>query len=169
MGSRSLPRRRWMVTWGGGLVVTGRTTPRERALETGDGLVPIPEDRGQQLRRLAFGQPRAGGDAQLAQQRRLFLRGRVLTPRRLHFDQPGHPQMPRIVFRQPLRIGQRQGVAQPQRLRLAAHLHHLPGVWPIRPQPQRPILGAERQDPGPLPRLHPAQRPACEQIHGCTA
>ena len=66
MGSRSVPRRRWMVTWGGVLVGTGRTTPREHALETGDGLVPIPEDRGQQLRRLAFGQPRPGRNAQLA-------------------------------------------------------------------------------------------------------
>ena len=54
-----------MVTWGCVLVVTGRTTPREHTLETGDGLVPIPEDRGQQLRRLAFGQPRAGCNAQL--------------------------------------------------------------------------------------------------------
>ena len=86
MDSRSVPRRHWMVTWGCVLVVTGRITPREHTLETGDGLVPIPEDRGQQLCRLAFGQPRAGRNAQLTQQRYLFLRGRVLTPRRLHFD-----------------------------------------------------------------------------------
>lgn len=61
MGSRSWHRRRWMVTWGCELVGTGLTTPRAHALETGDGLVPIPEDRGQQLRRLAFRQPCAGG------------------------------------------------------------------------------------------------------------
>src|SRR5215471_4177169 len=45
---------------------------------TSDWLVPIPEHGGQQLRCLAFGQPRAGREAQLAQQGRLFLRGRVL-------------------------------------------------------------------------------------------
>src|SRR4029453_14351316 len=118
MGRGSLPRRRGMVTWGCVLVVTGLTTPREHTLETGDWLVPIPEYRGQQLRRLAFGQPRPWGQPELAQQRRLFLRGRVLTPRRPPFDQPCPPQMPRIVFRQPLGIGQRQGVAQPQRLRV---------------------------------------------------
>jgi len=66
MGSRSLHRLRGMVTWRCLVVVTCITTPREHALETGDWLVPIPEDRGQQLRRLAFGQPRAGCDAQLA-------------------------------------------------------------------------------------------------------
>jgi hypothetical protein len=60
MGSRSWHRLRWMVTWGCVLVVTCLTTPRGHALETGDGLVPIPEDRGQQLRRLAFGQPCSG-------------------------------------------------------------------------------------------------------------
>src|SRR5215468_2549733 len=37
MGSRSVPRRRWMVTWGCGLVVTGHTTPREHTLEAGRG------------------------------------------------------------------------------------------------------------------------------------
>jgi len=56
MGSRSWHRLRWMVTWGRVLVVTCLTTPRERAPETGDGLVPIPEHCGQQLRRLTFGQ-----------------------------------------------------------------------------------------------------------------
>ena len=60
MGSRSLPRRRWMGTWGRVLVGTGLTTPREHTLEIGNWLVPIPEDRGQQLRRLAFGQPCSG-------------------------------------------------------------------------------------------------------------
>jgi hypothetical protein len=39
-----------------------------------DGLPPVPEHRGQQLRRLAFGQPRPDREAQLAQQRGLFLR-----------------------------------------------------------------------------------------------
>jgi len=91
MGSGSVPRRRWMVTWGGGLVVTGRTTPRERALETGDGLVPISEDRGQQLRRLAFGQPDPCGQPEFAQERRLFLRGRLLAPGRFRLHQPRHP------------------------------------------------------------------------------
>src|SRR6516164_5124187 len=61
-------------------VVTCMTSPLRHAPETGDWLVPIPQDRGQQLRRLAFGQPHAGGDAQLAQQRRLLLGGRVLAP-----------------------------------------------------------------------------------------
>ena len=46
MGSRSLHRLRWMVPWGRVLAVTCLTTPRQNALETGDWLVPIPEDRG---------------------------------------------------------------------------------------------------------------------------
>ena len=103
------------------------------ARSTGDWLVPVPEHRGQQLRRLTFRQSRLGCHAQLAQQRRLFLRGWVLPPRRLHFDQPCHPQMPRIVFREPLGIGQWQGVAQLHGLRVAAYLHYLPRVRPIRP------------------------------------
>ena len=86
MDSRSVPRRHWMVTWGCVLVVTGRITPRQHTLETGDGLVPIPEDRGQQLCRLAFGQPRLGRNAELAQERRLFLGGGVLAPRGLRLD-----------------------------------------------------------------------------------
>jgi hypothetical protein len=66
MGGRSLPRLRWMITWGRVLVVTCLTTPLRHAPYTGDWLVPIPQDRGQQLRRLAFGQPRLRRDAQLA-------------------------------------------------------------------------------------------------------
>ncbi len=46
-------------------------------------LPPIPQHRGQQIRRLTFGQPRPGREAQLAQQCRLFLGGRVLAPRGL--------------------------------------------------------------------------------------
>ena len=42
--------------------------------------IPIPEHRGQQIRRLAFGQPHPRRQAQLAQQRRLFLCGRLLAP-----------------------------------------------------------------------------------------
>ena len=75
------------------------------ARSTGDWLVPVPEHRGQQLRRLTFRQSRLGCHAQLAQQRRLFLRGWVLALRGLRFDEARHPEMPRIVLRQPLRIG----------------------------------------------------------------
>jgi len=108
MSSRILHRLCWMVTWGRVLVVTCLTTPRQLC---------------------------SGGNAQLAQQRRLFLRGRVLPPRRLRLHQTRHPEMPRIVFRQPLHIGQRQRVPQLHGLRVAAHLHHLPRLRPIWPQP----------------------------------
>ncbi len=66
--------------------------------------IPIPEHRGQQIRRLAFGQPRPSGQPELAQQRRLFLRGRLLPPGCFRLHQPRYPQMPRIVFRQPLGV-----------------------------------------------------------------
>ncbi len=124
--------------------------------QTSDWLVPIPEYRGEQLRCLAFGQPRPGRNAQLAQQCRLFLGGGLLAPERRRLHQTCHPEVARVVFRQPLGIGQRQRVAQPHGLRVAAHLHHLPGVRPIGSQPQRPMLRPQRQDPGPLSGLYPA-------------
>ena len=95
----------WMATWGRLLVMTCITTPPPARAEDRRLVSPNPEDRGQQLRRLAFGQPRSGHNAQLAQQRRLLLGGRVLAPRRLRLHQACDPEMPCIVFRQPLRIG----------------------------------------------------------------
>ncbi len=56
-----------------------------------DGLPPIPQHRGEEIRRLPFGQPRPGCHPQLAQQRRLFLRRRLLPPRGLRLHQPRHP------------------------------------------------------------------------------
>src|SRR5437764_8036283 len=72
--------------------------PRETVWPpTSDWLVPIPEHRGEQFRRLAFGQPRLGRHAELAQECRLFLRGGVLAPGGLGLHQARHPEMPRIV------------------------------------------------------------------------
>ncbi len=63
---------------------------RTAAAPVGGGWVPpVPEHRRQQIRRLTFGQPRPDREAQLAQQRRLFLGGRVLAPRGLRLHQAG--------------------------------------------------------------------------------
>src|SRR5262249_14024027 len=84
-----------------------------------------------------------GRNAELAQQCRLFLGGGLLTPERLCLHQTRHAEVARIVFRQPLGIGQRQCVTQPQRLRIAAHLHHLPGIRASRAHAQ----AAKRSSP----------------------
>jgi hypothetical protein len=53
-----------------------------------NGLPPVPQHRGEQIRRLPFRQPRPCCHPQLAQQRRLFLRRGLLPPGRLGLHQP---------------------------------------------------------------------------------
>jgi hypothetical protein len=67
-------------------------------LQANGWLVPIPEHRGQQLRRLAFGQPCLSRNAELAQECRLFLGGGVLAPRGLRFHEACYPEVPCIVL-----------------------------------------------------------------------
>ncbi len=95
-----------------GIMAPSRVRPQRGPGARGgaDGLPPIPQHRGEEIRRLPFRQPRPCGHPQLAQQRRLFLRRRLLPPGCLGLHEARHPEMPRIVFRQPLRIGQGGGV-----------------------------------------------------------
>ena len=54
-------------------------------------LPPVPQDRRQEIRRRAFGQPLVGRHPQLVEQRRLLLGRWVLAPRRFRRYQPHHP------------------------------------------------------------------------------
>ena len=62
-------------------------------------LVPVAQHGCQQIRRLAFRQPRLDRHPEFVQQRRLFLRGGLLPPGCFRLHQARHPEMPGIVFR----------------------------------------------------------------------
>ena len=74
----------------------------------------------------------------------MFIHGGLLPPRRLGLAQPRYAEVPRIVFAQPLGIGQGLGVTQQQGYSLAAYLEDLPGVRPIGMEPQRTMLRLQR-------------------------
>ena len=127
-------------------------------------LIPIAQNGRNLIGSLAFGEARLYGDAQLGEECHLLVAGGLSAPGRFGIREAFYPQAAGDILPQTLRIGQGQRLGHHGCTCLTLHLDDLPRLVAIGHQTQDAVLRTQREHPGTLARLHPAQLTACKEI-----